>query len=152
MEPKKKVWGLAKPEQYSVKINGEFYGPGLNPEAQIPGFFNLLQLLSSDLDNMLGWRGDPMQYPIRLGGGAYAAATALQLDAQAPQYTLGDLAEILDPEEFVERIRGRTDLIIYKCFGDCIWGLLADRAAVLKATAEARNVVRVDFKNKFKLG
>ena len=103
-DPMRKRWSKYDKEQYSIEINGGFYGIGLLPIwDQVPGSWNILALLWGEgLENLIRWEGDPYMFPQTGNLVGYAVGFALQRFAEGVSW--GDLAENLTPRQFMERI------------------------------------------------
>lgn len=62
--------GGFKPENYVVEYEDGIYGIGVEPEAKITGFFEILSLLTSVLDDLDQYSGDPDKFPTQLKASA----------------------------------------------------------------------------------
>ena len=140
--------GRFKPENYVVEYEDGIYGIGVEPEAKITGFFEILSLLTSVLDDLDQYSGDPGEFPTHLKSSAYAAGGALQPDPKNPGKLIGDMAAEMNPVQFVEHVRDFKEFIPVAAISPIVIDVMMERARVLEARMRAKNVVRLNFKRK----
>ena len=139
------------PENFVVEVEEKVYGIGVEPEAHITGFFEILCLLTSELDSLDQYTGDVMEFPTNFGASAYAAGGALQRDPKNPGRLLGQAAAEMKPTEFVDYVSDFKEFIPVAAMSPLVIDLMRDRAKVVEARGRELNVVRVNFRQRRKV-
>lgn len=152
-------WSKRPKEDYTVTTeSGHKVGIGLNPMTELPGVWNLIWLSvpRKDLDALLEWDRDPMDFPISLKimplcvGMSYQAPYTLEeQDAMvAPPLTVGEMAESLNPRQFLDALEkaGKKDsLLLPMLLGPAWWDIARANVAAWSASVAESRVTKVDF-------
>lgn len=141
-----KIWTDMPPSAYSVSVGGLQVGIGLLPVWEaVPGAWNILSLMAGpDLEALLTWDKDPMDFPLAIGHAPYAVAMAMQWVSAG--LTWGELAVATTPSQFLRALQEHPEgdkTLLPLLFRNEFWRRAKAKAATYHNYPA--NVVRVNF-------
>lgn len=141
------IWNIYPKGQYTRVYQGIRMGVGMSPALELAGVWNLLNLISPEMENIRTWPIEkPDEYPAYSPWLAVAAGTSFQqLPGQVE--TLGQMADRLTHVEFQTAVKSFSGLLPRLLLGDEYWAeVLAKTNALLNRHGE--NVVVGNFRRK----
>jgi hypothetical protein len=110
-----KCWSACDREYYTTSVDGMRHGIGVHPAMMIPGFWNLLWLLSAEhIEQLLFFNGPPEEFPYS-NPQLFPVIAAMALTTVADGYTIGEHAATrapLDFLDFLSKLKEKTPLEI----------------------------------------
>lgn len=141
-------WSPYSRESCSISLDGNTrIGFGVHPIFDIaPGAWNIFWLTFAQLDQIAYYKGDPDKYVITCDALAVCAGAALQIIKfeEGKTITIGDLALITKPKEFIELIAKVPTFLPLVFYGKSWLNVARRRAARYRVMPS--NVVNIDFR------